>query len=266
MYDWDDAFANMAHIPGAARLPEQWAADARAFRAAHRVETDIPYGDAPRQRLDIVWPDGPPKGLVVFVHGGFWIALSKDDWTHFAEGCRAQGWAVALPGYTLAPEARIFEITQEIGQAITEAAARVEGPIRLAGHSAGGHLVSRMACATSPLPAPVLARLEHVVSISGVHDLRPLIGTKLNDSQRIDEAEALRESPALLRPRKDLRVTAWVGGGERPEFLRQTHLLTLIWQGLEGRIATHVDAHHNHFTVLEGLRAPHADLTRCLLG
>lgn len=265
MQDWDDAFANMAHIPGSDALPEIWSTEAARYRDSHRVETDLEYGPSERHRFDLVLPDAPPKGLVVFVHGGFWVRLSKDYWTQFAEGCRAAGWAVALPSYTLAPFARIAGITAEIGQAITAAAGRIDGPIHLVGHSAGGHLVSRMVCESSPLPEAVQLRIKHVVSVSGVHDLRPLIWTKMNTDQRIDEAEALSESPALLRPRQDTRITAWVGGAERPEFLRQTRLLALMWQGLGARIAAVEEGHHNHFTVLDGLRDPKSDLTRCLL-
>ncbi|WP_103173862.1 alpha/beta hydrolase [Paracoccus sp. SY] len=95
------------------------------------VEEDILYGPLPRQKLDLVRPDGPGKGLVIFVHGGFWIRCAKSDWTDLAQGTRANGWTVAVPGYTLAPEARIFEIIWEIGTAIGKAAALVEGPIRL---------------------------------------------------------------------------------------------------------------------------------------
>lgn len=118
MRDWNDEFANSAHIPGSDRLPGIWAAQAAAYRQKVPVEEDIPYGPEPREKLDLVRPDGPCQGLLVFVHGGFWIRCSKSDWTDLAEGARANGWAVALPGYTLAPEARISRITRQIGAAI----------------------------------------------------------------------------------------------------------------------------------------------------
>lgn len=269
MIDWDDAFACMAHIPGSDALPAAWHADAQAYRDSHRVETDLPYGDAARQRFDLVWPEGgpqgKPRGLVVFVHGGFWMKLSKDAWTQYAEGARAAGWAVALPSYTIAPEGRIRDMTQEIGAAVSAAAARVEGPLCLVGHSAGGHLVSRLACAGGPLATGLRDRLSHVLSLSGLHDLRALTQTSMNAALRLDAEEAEAESPALLRPLDGVRVTAWVGGGERPEFLRQTRLLTLMWQGLGARITTVEEAQHTHFTVLDGLRTPGSDLMRCLL-
>ncbi len=129
-------------------------AEAAAFRetmlAAGRAELNLHTAKSP-QPLRPLPPEGTPKGLLVFVHGGWWIAFDKSVWSHLAEGAVAAGWAVAMPSYTLAPEARIAEITREIGQAIEAAAARVAGQILLAGHSAGGHLVTRMVCRDTPL-------------------------------------------------------------------------------------------------------------------
>ncbi|MCR9123979.1 MAG: alpha/beta hydrolase [Phyllobacteriaceae bacterium] len=267
MTDWDDAFANMAHVPGSGELPERWANDAAAYRASGvKVETDIAYGDAPRERLDIVWPDAAPEGLAVFVHGGYWMRLSKAHWTHYAEGARARGWAVALPSYTLTPDIRIAGITAQIGRALTVAAERVAGPIRLSGHSAGGHLVTRMVCDDTPLPPDVLARIEHTLSISGLHDLRPLMKTAMNDTLRLDAAEADAESAVLHRPAGTPHVTAWVGGGERPEFIRQARILAAVWEGLDAQTACLVDGDHNHFTVIEGLRTPDSAITRMFVG
>ncbi len=265
--DWNDAFANMAYIPGSEALPDQWTERASAYRySGIRIDQDIPYGAHPREVLDIVWPDTPPKGLMMFIHGGYWMALDKSYWTDLAEGARASGWAVSLPSYTLAPDARIAHITAQIGAAITTAAARVAGPVRICGHSAGGHLAARMACVDSPLPAEVRARVEHVVSISGLHDLRPLLHTALNDTLHLDEAEALRESPALQRPASATPLTCWVGGAERPEFIRQSQLMTQMWEGLDVPTACVIDEEHNHFTVIEGLGIPDSALVRCILG
>jgi hypothetical protein len=266
MRDWDDAYANMAHIEGSAELPAIWAKRAAAYRDAHTVDTDIAYGDAPREKFDIVWPEGTPKGLAVFVHGGYWMRCDRSDWTDLAEGARAKGWAVALPSYTLAPEARLTEMTAQVGAAITAAAARVKGPIRIAGHSAGGHLVSRMVSADSPLPSGVRARLEHTLSISGLHDLRPLMWTEMNKVLHLDEAEAISESAALKRPLSEAKVRAWVGGDERAEFLRQAQLLGMMWQGLEAEVDVVVDSGHHHFSVIEALADPESPLPRAVGG
>ena len=38
--DWDDAYANIVHIPGGAEFPDRWLRDAAAFRAARAPEAD----------------------------------------------------------------------------------------------------------------------------------------------------------------------------------------------------------------------------------
>lgn len=265
--DWDDAYANMAHVPGSDRLPELWATRADAFRRDWpAIEAGVAYGDHDRERLDLVRPEGTPRGLAVFVHGGYWMATDRTVWTHLARGAAMRGWAVALPSYVLAPEARLSRITAQVGAAVARAAAMVDGPVRIAGHSAGGHLASRMACEDAPLPRDVAARVDGVLSISGLHDLRPLMRTAMNDTLRIDEAEALAESPALLRPRDGARVTGWAGGVERPEFVRQTLLLANVWHGLGAATQAVVEAGHDHFSVVDGLTQPDAPITEAFVG
>lgn len=266
MRDWNDAFANMAYVPGADALPGKWAAAAEQYRASGIRVEELAYGKHRRERLDLVFPDDAPRGLAVFVHGGYWIRMDKSFWTHFAEGARARGWAVCLPQYTLAPEARIAEMTLQIGRAIERAAEVVKGDIRLSGHSAGGHLVTRMVCTDSPLSEDVRARVQHTLSISGLHDLRPLMQTDMNAQQRIDSDEAQRESPALLTPQIGARVTAWVGGGERPEFIRQARLLAMMWDGLDAHTDLVVDGSHDHFSVLEDLQQPDTPITLAFAG
>lgn len=266
--DWDDAYANGAHIPGGEAYPAKWAALAEEFRAglsaAGQADLDIPYGPAERNRLDLFHPEGTPRGLAVFVHGGFWKAFDKSSWSHLAAGPLAHGFSIAMPSYRLCPEVRISEIAEEIGAAIGEAAGRVDGSIRLAGHSAGGQLVTRMVCRNTPLNTDVVDRIDRTVSISGVHDLRPIIKTEMNDTLRIDRMEALKESPALLEPIGETRLVCWVGAGERAEFIRQNALLASIWKGLGAATASIEEPDRHHFNVIEGLAEPDHPLTGTL--
>lgn len=268
--DWTDAYANSAHIPGGPDFPAFWAAQAALFRAemalAGRMRADIAYGAGERHRLDLFLPEGTPRGLAVFVHGGFWVAFDKSTWSHWAEGAVRAGWAVAMPSYTLAPQAHISTITQEIGLAISHAATLVEGPIRLAGHSAGGHLVTRMMCVDSPLSETVLHRIPHVLSISGLHDLRPLRRAAVNGTLGLDADEAFRESPALLEPLPGIAATCWVGADERPEFIRQNGLLANIWTGSGVQIRAAHDSGRHHFDICASLVDPASPLTRAFIG
>ena len=261
--DWDDAYANSAHVPEVGRISEDWLRRSAAFRDAHPGET-LRYGDHDRQVVDLYRPEGAPRGLVLFVHGGYWHLRAASDFTYLAAGPLARGYAVGMVGYRLAPAARISGITADVLAALTVAAAAVDGPILLAGHSAGGHLVSRMGCA-GVLPAALAARLGRILSISGVHDLRPILRTRMNETLALDEAEALAESPALLRPLDGLSITCVVGGIERPEFLRQNDLLANIWWGLgaETRAVTLPGLHH--FDVIDSLAEAGGTLTGLLL-
>ena len=157
LIDWDEALDNIGHVPGADITLERWKRLAEDFRRSPEVagslETDLVYGPRPRNRMDIVRTASRSRGLVVFIHGGYWIRLGKEFFTHLAAGMRAAGFDVAIPGYTLAPETRISGITAEIAGAVEFAARHGDGPVMLAGHSAGGHLATRMVCDDGLLPA-----------------------------------------------------------------------------------------------------------------
>ena len=266
--DWDDAYANMPHIPGGDDYPAKWAAQAKRFRqelsASGKAELDIEYGPGERNTFDLFHPDGNPRGLVVFVHGGYWRMFDKSSWSHLARGPLTHGYSVAMPSYTLCPDIRIAGITEEVATAVTAAAERIAGPLLLTGHSAGGHLVTRMVCRNTPLRPDTVERIGRTVSISGVHDLRPLMRTALNETLAIDRMEALTESPALLEPVGDTRLICWVGGGERAEFLRQNALLASIWKGLGAATVAVEEPDRHHFNVVEGLQEADHPLTCAL--
>jgi pimeloyl-ACP methyl ester carboxylesterase len=170
-----------------------------------------------------------------------------------------------MPSYTLCPDIRIRGIVREIAAAIETAAGLVAGDLHLIGHSAGGQLVSRMTSEAAPLSTGTLSRIRHVLSLSGLHDLRPLMSTAMNAQLQIDEAEAVAESPALLRPVEGTRLTCWVGAMERAEFLRQNALLANIWTGLGATTTTVVEPNRHHFNIVDGLADPEHPLTRTLL-
>ena len=267
--DWDDAYANGANIAGGERWPAAWVGPARQFRdrlaGEGRARLGLSYGEAPRNRFDLFLPDGAVRGLVVFVHGGFWLQLDNSYWSHLAAGPLAHGHAVAMPSYTLCPDIRISGIVGEVARAVEAAAGIVEGPVRLTGHSAGGHLVTRMICADSPLSAAVAGRIANTVSISGVHDLRPMMRTQMNARLAIDAAEAAAQSPALLAPAEGARLVCWVGAAERSEFVRQNALLANVWTGLGATTLCVEEPDRHHFNVVDGLADPAHPLTTTLL-
>lgn len=262
--DLDDAYANAAHIPDAEDFPPRWARAAAAFREGlleqGLADLDIAYGDSPRQRFDLFLPGPAPRGLMVFVHGGYWLRFDKSTWSHLAGGALNKGWAVAMPSYDLCPDVAIADITGQIARAVALSAGMVAGPVALSGHSAGGHLVARMAVA-GVLPEQVAARLSHVMPISPVADLRPLLGTSMNAQLGLDQASAEAESPVLMRPMPGVPVSVWVGGDERPAFLDQAAWLADAWD-----VPRVVVPGRHHFDVIDALADPESDMVARLTG
>ena len=189
---------------------------------------------------------------MVFVHGGYWRAFGRKDWSHLAKGAVDEGYAVAIPSYTLCPAIRISGITRQVKSAVEYVAREVGGPIFLTGHSAGGHLVARLCCEDTMLQMETVNRIERIVPISGLFDLRPLTSASMNEQLRLDRKEAERESPALCSKTAGIPVTAWVGGLERPAFIDQSRAIASAWKETEFRM----EAGRHHFDVIDGLETP----------
>ena len=260
MMPLDDAYANAAYIAGAETFPPKWEAAAAAFRdgLGARAESGVSYGTWDRQVFDFFNTSETSKGTVVFVHGGYWKAFDRSSWSHLAAGPLAAGWSVAMPSYDLCPDVRVSQITRQVAQAIQAIGARTAGPLVLAGHSAGGHLVSRM-LDPAILPDDLRARILRVAPISPVADLLPLLETSMNELLRLDEEEARVESPTRMPPPDAATVRVWVGAEERPVFIEQAEALARAW-GIENNI---VPGKH-HFDVIDALEDAQSDLVRFL--
>ncbi len=178
---YDVAFANAKFIPDGDAYPPRWSAKAEAFRAASGGRLGLRYGPAEAEWFDLFVPGGDPTGLLVFVHGGYWLRFSPRDFSHLAAGAVARGWAVAMPAYTLAPDAHISAMTRQIAAAVTAAAAEVAGPVVITGHSAGGHLSARMAC---PDTAPDDIAAAHRPDRADLSPLRPKTAPRDIDERR----------------------------------------------------------------------------------
>jgi len=227
-----DANYNLrAAVPEHPAWFERYAATSAAFRARWPGRLDLAYGDSPRQMIDLFLPQDPqpPRPpLLVFIHGGYWQALDRKDFSFVAERLVEAGAAAALVGYDLAPAVDMDTIVGQIRHAIAwlfrNAGAQGFDPERicLAGHSAGGHLAA-MALATdwtaSGLPADLI---KGVCTISGVFDLEPIRLCYLNEVLRLDAGQARRNSPVLLPPQARCPVMLTVGERETEAFHRQS--------------------------------------------
>ena len=102
------------------------------------------------------------------------------------------------------------------------------------------------------------------VSLSGVHELEPLVQFSHNVDFRLDVAEARRMSPAAARPLTDAPLVLAVGADETSEFVRQTDLMWDAWPrnrppGFAAPM--HVAGRHHYDVVLDYVD-PQSALTR----
>lgn len=256
----DAAYNNSAAI-GGAEARDRFIAEVTRRTAALVAKTgaqrNLAYGSAPRQTLDFFACGKPGAATLAFIHGGYWRSTDKEAWGYVAEGPLAHGLNVANIEYTLAPQNRMDGIVAEVRQALAwlrANLARLGGdPARLfvAGHSAGGHLTAM--AITGPGVAGGLA-------ISGVFDLEPIRLSSMNADIRLDDEDWRRNSPQFNLPAKAPPLIVAVGGGELPEFLRQSRDYHAAWTaaGLKGRLLE--VGTHNHFSVLDDLADPRGAL------
>jgi arylformamidase len=230
------------------------------FRSSHATALDIAYGKRERTRIDLYPARDKAAPCLVFIHGGYWQRNSRDVFAMLVEGMAAHGWSVAIPGYSLAPDASVSEIVGEISLALdwlgaNGAAHGVAGPVILSGWSAGAHLTAMA------LDHPVVAA---GLAISGVYDLAPIRDTALNVALKLTDEEITTLSPLRL-PVVQKHLAIAYGSAELP---------ALVWDsrnfyqrraaaGAPGELIAIEGA--DHFTILEQLRRADGALTKIAL-
>ena len=230
---------------------------------------DLRYGDAPGETLDLFPSRRGDGSCMMFIHGGYWRSLDKKDFSFLAPTFVAGGISLAVVNYDLCPKVSMEEIVRQMLRASrwlwlhAEDHGMDQDRLYAGGHSAGGHLTAMLMCAQWPsfdrrLPKDLW---KGGLAISGIYDLRPLVDIDwLNADLRLDEASALKLSPAFLPPATRAPLMTCVGGDESSEFIRQNALLGGRWKSaFAGDIAM---PGTNHFSVVDGLADPANPLYR----
>lgn len=261
-----------ATVPDILGILKQYADESRAARSSLECIADLSYGSHGDETLDIYPAAQPHAPVFVFIHGGYWRALSKDDSCNMAPAFTAAGATVVVINYSLAPAATLDLIVDQTRRALAWIHANIAAygadprRIHICGSSAGGHLVGMLLAGGWHTRYQVPADLVRgAASLSGLYDLRPIVHTHINEWMRLSPADAERNSPALLPPPAvgcPLLVT--VGSSETEEFKRQTHDYLAQWQGWQqpGRLIDVPDS--NHFDLVLKLNEPDQPHTRAI--
>ena len=224
---------------------------AAAYAALPEVQT-LAYGDMPSQTLDLALPAGQsPVPLHVFIHGGYWQELSKKDSFFAAPGTLSQGMGFAALDYTLAPDADIDAIVAEVVAALGYLRGQADDlgidatRIVVSGSSAGAHLAA-MAC----LELDAQEQPVGLILLSGIYDLRPLLETYINDALGMDEASAMRNSPALRAPGAFPACGIAWAANDTDEFKRQSRQFAQALRGAGRDVQMLEMPGRNHFDIV----------------
>jgi arylformamidase len=241
--------------PESPRHYARYAAESAAARAGLAGQLDLRYGETSGETLDFFPAARPDAPLFLFIHGGYWRALDKRDFSFIAPPFVAAGIAVALANYDLAPKVTVETIVMQIRRAIRRTYDNAALPfdrqrLIVGGHSAGGHLTA-MALAADP-KLPIAAG----IAISGVFDLVPLIMTNVNEQIALDHMRALALSPTH-HPRRDRAPEIICVGGAETGFIGQSRDYA-AQVGQTAKIYPGLD----HYTIMTALADPTSELHR----
>ena len=216
---------------------------------------DLKYGPGDEETLDLFpVPKQKSSPLFIFIHGGYWRMLSKNESSFMAPNLVRKNVAVAAINYTLAPYAKIDQIVSECRRSIKWLYDNATNygidreQIYVGGSSAGGHLtgmmVSRNWQNSYGIPSDVI---KGGLPISGLFDLEPIAKSFVNEWMGMSDIDAKRNSPDQNITDQGCPLIVAVGENETSEFKRPSSEFTKLWNN-NGRIANFLECkNNNHF-------------------
>jgi arylformamidase len=217
-----------------------------AARAALPAVRDVRYGPRPRQLIDIYPAEDPRAPVVIYVHGGFWRALSKEAFAGLAGVLRPRGISTVLVGYDLCPTVTLDELVGEIIEAVAWCGTHLKdhglepGRTVLAGSSAGAHLCA-MALMSGSAP-----HIDATCLVSGIYDVEPVLRISVGPAIGLDAAMARRNSPIHLVRHLGIPLLVAVGEAESSEWRLQSERFAARCReaGNDVRFLPLPEAHH----------------------
>lgn len=256
----DAQLNNRERVPTFQQYFDRWRAASDAAAAEHEIRRDIAYGPSAGERLDLL----PARSerlspLLAFVHGGWWQNLDKADFLFPAPPFLENGIAFASINYDLAPKASVPEISEEVRRAVAWLARNAldhgidPDRIFLAGHSAGGHLVS--CCFTADWANYGFSDypFRGGLSISGIYDLTPLPLSYQQPVLKLTDEAVAEYSPRFNIPRSAPPLICAVGGAESEEFLEQQVEFAAAWRDAGLALSEVPLPGRDHFSAVDAL-------------
>ena len=237
-------------------LVQSYTSESKEISKLLKFEKDLIYGISIDETLDLCLAEVNDSPLVIFIHGGYWQLLSKNDCLFPAKDFFDEGISYCSIDYTLAPHANIDEMIEQCIRAVQwlyQSAIKYgydEKKFFLIGSSAGAHLAT-MTMLTDwenyDLPADII---KGCTLLSGVYDIRPIVKTYINEPLNLDMQTASMLSPLFkVRSHTANLIISW-GENETNEFKRQSIEFDKKWKACGNTSHLLEVKGNNHFDIV----------------
>jgi arylformamidase len=268
----DNQYNTRLQVPGYADYFERWESLSRETEQKLQGVKDIPYGNLPRERLDIYPSLQPQSKTLVFIHGGYWQMLDKSMFQFIANGFHSYGVTTVLVTYPLVPEVSIGQIVVSCKKAIQWLYSNLPAfngdpdQIYVVGHSAGGHLAAMLMATDWKVfdPHVPIDVLKGVCTASGLFNLVPIQRSYLNAVLKIDAETAKFNSPVSLEPLSACPLIVAVGEAETAEFNDQSKKFYRCWKDKGADIQLLLLPELNHYSIADAIVDPRSSLHKGL--
>lgn len=234
------------------------------------VHRNVEYGPHSRHRLDVYRCGSNPRPIVVFVHGGGFVAGSKDEDGTFhrnvGEYFARHGYIALVPNYRLAPSDTWPAGAQDVGQVLQWAVNQratlgaIAHDIKIVGQSAGAsHVATWLFDPT--LRDAERPDVEAVILMAGFYHAEAPLAPPIQSyfgSNPLDYAE---RSPISHVDRSHPRLMLTIAEFDPGAIARQTYLMAGALSEAEAACARlHWFAGHNHVSTVQSLGCPQDDV------
>ena len=257
-------------------LDERLAATAAAStdaRARLDCVLDVRYGPGENETLDI-FPAAAGSGapVLLFIHGGYWRAMDKNDYSFIADVFQPAGATTVVINYDLCPTVTLDTIVEQSNRSIAWDLAEHRGlprrpgpPVRLrqlGRRPSHRHGPRPRLGGAKDLPADII---KGAVPITGVMDCEPVLDITVNAEVRLESEAARRLSPLRNPPRRALPLLVAVGGAEPPLWIKMSADYAALCRehGIECEYMEMPD--HDHFDIGRAVGDPKSPLAQAML-
>ncbi|MCJ7799398.1 MAG: alpha/beta hydrolase, partial [Polaromonas sp.] len=218
------------------RYLRDYAIRTAAAKDSHACIENVAYGEGANERLDIYPATGERAPVMVFLHGGDWRELSKEDSGFAAPAFVATGAMFVALDFTLVPATTLPAMGAQVRRALhwlwlnVAAHGGDPGRIHIAGHSSGANLVGQLLMTDWEKDFGAPADLvKSAVFISGLGDLEPVRLSFRN--AKLDLTPEVVAQVSLLRraARAHCPLLVAVGGNETADYRLQSREVAADW-------------------------------------